>query len=157
MLEIVSFVDYPMNVMRYSFMFFTLLFFFLTIFFMLFFNLTIFIIYAWLGCGVCTVMSPRESWGWISKCTLVRIVLFNRHRYTVHVVSSVFNAILVTSIILSVMTLMIYLILVCGDVGLNPGSQSSCLSLWHCNIRGLNTEKHSPQNLKLKVTSISLL
>ena len=70
-----------------------------------------------------------------------RAGLFNRHRYKVCVVSSVFNSILVTSIVLSVMTLMIYLILLCGDVELNPGPQSSCLSLWHCNIRGLNTEK----------------
>ena len=70
-----------------------------------------------------------------------RIGLFNRHRYKVHVVSSVFNSILVTSIVLSVMTLVMYLILLCGDVELNPGPQSTCLSLWHCNIRGLNTEK----------------
>ena len=69
------------------------------------------------------------------------IGLFNRHRYKVHVVSSVFNSILVTSIGLSVMTLVMYLILLCGDVELNPGPQSTCLSLWHCNIRGLNTEK----------------
>ena len=66
-----------------------------------------------------------------------RIGLFNRHRYKVHVVSSVFNSILVTSIVLSVMTLVMYLILLCGDVELNPGPQSTCLSLWHCNIRGL--------------------
>ena len=39
------------------------------------------------------------------------------------------------------MTLVMYLILLCGDVELNPGPQSTCLSLWHCNIRGLNTEK----------------
>ena len=70
-----------------------------------------------------------------------RIGLFNRHRYKVRVVSSVFNSILVTSIVLSVMTLVMYLILLCGDVELNPGPQSTCLSLWHCNIRGLNTEK----------------
>ena len=70
-----------------------------------------------------------------------RIGLFNRHRYKVHVVSSVFNSILVTSIVLSVMTLVMYLILLCGDGELNPGPQSTCLSLWHCNIRGLNTEK----------------
>ena len=70
-----------------------------------------------------------------------RIGLFNRHRYKVHVVSSVFNSILVTSIVLSVITLLMYLILLCGDVELNPGPQSTCLSLWHCNIRGLNTEK----------------
>ena len=70
-----------------------------------------------------------------------RIGLFNRHRYQVHVVSSVFNSILVTSIVLPVMTLVMYLILICGDVELNPGLQSTCLSLWHCNIRGLNTEK----------------
>ena len=70
-----------------------------------------------------------------------RIGLFNRHRYKVRVVSSVFNFILVTSIVLSVMTLMIYLLLLCGDVELNPGSPSSSLSLWHCNIRGLNTKK----------------
>ena len=67
-----------------------------------------------------------------------RIGLFNRHRYKVHVV---FNSILVTSIVLSVMTRVMYLILLCGDVELNPGPQSTCLSLWHCNIRGLNTEK----------------
>ena len=70
-----------------------------------------------------------------------RIGLFNRHRYKVHVVSSVFNSILATSIVLSVMTLVMYLILLCGDVEPNPGPQSTCLSLWHCNIRGLNTEK----------------
>ena len=70
-----------------------------------------------------------------------RIGLFNRHRYKVHVVSSVFNSILVTSIVLFVMTLVMYLILLCGDVELNPGPQSTCLSLWPCNIRGLNTEK----------------
>ena len=70
-----------------------------------------------------------------------RIGLFNRHRYKVHVVSSVFNSSLFTSIVLSVMTLVMYLILLCGDVELNPGPQSTCLSLWHCNIRGLNTEK----------------
>ena len=70
-----------------------------------------------------------------------RIGLFNRHRYKVHVVSSVFNSILVTSIVLSVMTLVMYLIPLCGDVELNPGPKSTCLSLWHCNIRGLNTEK----------------
>ena len=70
-----------------------------------------------------------------------RIGLFNRHRYKVHVVSSVFNSILVTSIVLSVMMLVMYLILPCGDVELNPGPQSTCLSSWHCNIRGLNTEK----------------
>ena len=67
-----------------------------------------------------------------------RIGLFNRHRYKVHVV---FNSILVTSIVLSVMTRVMYLILLCGDVELNPEPQSACLSLWHCNIRGLNTEK----------------
>ena len=36
------------------------------------------------------------------------------------------------------MTLMMYLILLCGDVQLNPGPPSTCLSLWHCNIPGLN-------------------
>ena len=70
-----------------------------------------------------------------------RVGLFNRHRYKVCVVSSVFNSILVTSIVSSVMTLVIYLILLRGDVELNPGPPSSCFSLWHCNIRGLNTEK----------------
>ena len=39
------------------------------------------------------------------------------------------------------MTLVMYLILLCSDVELNPGPQSTCLSLWRCNIRGLNTEK----------------
>ena len=71
-----------------------------------------------------------------------RIGLFNRHIYTVHVVSSVFKSlILVTSIVLSVMTLMIYLLLLCGDVELNPGPPSACLSLWHSNIRGPNIEQ----------------
>ena len=70
-----------------------------------------------------------------------RIGLFNRHGYKVHVVSSVFNSILVTPILVSVMPLMMYLILLCGDVEPNPGPPSTCLSLWLCNIRGISTEK----------------
>jgi len=52
--------------------------------------------------------------------------------------NSFFTTLLFLSTSLTILLAYYYLLIIAGDIELNPGPQ---ISLWHCNVRGLNTEK----------------
>ena len=70
----------------------------------------------------------------------VRRGLFNRFK-SVSKVCVMSSVIAFTSTCLIIFMLLQMLLCLSGDVELNPGPHSSKVSLWHCNVRGLNTEK----------------
>ena len=71
----------------------------------------------------------------------VRIGLFNRFKSVSKTVCVMSSVIAFTSTCLIIFMLLQMLLCLSGDVELNPGPHLSKVSLWHCNVRGLNTEK----------------
>lgn len=67
-----------------------------------------------------------------------RIGLYNAKHYRAGKSDSTTSYVVLTCILLSLLVLLHNLLTIAGDVELNPGPG---ISLWHCNVRGLNSEK----------------
>ena len=67
-----------------------------------------------------------------------RVGLFNRSKMVSVKTTSFFAVLISTSIILFLIVALHCLLSIAGDIELNPGSP---VTVWHCNVRGLNQGK----------------
>ena len=71
----------------------------------------------------------------------VRIGLFSRFKSVSKTVCVMSSVIAFTSTCLIIFMILQMLLCLSGDVELNPGPHLHKVSLWHCNVSGLNTGK----------------